>query len=58
MFAQMTNDELAKIIKAFYTCDNCNNCPCDGTVCVGENSYEIRKRFAIEVANRLQKQNL
>lgn len=56
MFAEMTNEELSKIIKAFYKCEGCQTCPCDGALCFGGNGYERRKEFALEVASRLTKE--
>lgn len=57
MFVKMTNEELGNIIKAFFNCEgNCSSCPCDMTVCVGGDSYEKRKAFALEVASRLTKE--
>jgi len=57
MFAEMSNKELSNIIKAFFKCDNCLNCPCDGTVCVAGAGYAKSRRaeFALEVAERLVK---
>lgn len=55
MFAEMSNEELSGIIKAFVACDNCLNCPCDGVICLAgaSNAKEKRKELSIEVARRL-----
>ena len=56
MFAEMTNEELSKIIKAFYTCGDCATCPCDMVLCLGgANPSKRHKEFALEVAERLTK---
>lgn len=51
----MTNKEMAQMIRDFFSCNGeCANCSCDLILCSFPNkSYEQRKQFALEVANRL-----
>ena len=51
---EFTNEELSNIITAFYNCNACYSCPCDGVLCGFSDVVTVRKNFALEVAKRLK----
>lgn len=53
-FEHMSDYELGVIAKAFMSCDDCKNCPCDGVLCCVGDMKKAREDFINEFAKRIR----